>query len=131
VLAGYTLGHANTRDFLLARYGADGGLDNTFGDHGKVTTDVGGGNDYAENLAVDSTGRIVLVGRATSPTILDIALVRYHSNGALDSSFDGDGILTADFHGRGEFGQDLAFDPNGKVVATGRREQLVGAGLGP
>jgi hypothetical protein len=39
--------------------------------------------------------------------------------GTRDASFDGDGILTADFHGRGEFGQDPAFDPAGRIVAAG------------
>jgi uncharacterized delta-60 repeat protein len=119
LIAGYTLGPGINRDFLLARYRADGGLDATFGDHGTVKTDVSGGDDFAENLTVDGQGRIVLVGRATSPTILDMALVRYRPDGTLDTSFDGDGILTVDFHGRGEFGQDVALDGDGRIVAAG------------
>jgi uncharacterized delta-60 repeat protein len=119
VIAGFTLGAGINRDFLVARYDADGGLDTTFGDHGSVKTDIGGGDDFAENLAVDAQGRIVLVGRATSSTILDMALVRYHPDGTLDTGFDGDGILTADFHGRGEFGQDVTLDANGRIVAAG------------
>ena len=119
MVAGYTLGPSITRDFLLARYGTDGHLDTTFGDGGAVKTDVGGGDDFAENLAVDAQGRIVLVGRATSATILDLALVRYHPDGTLDSAFDGDGILTTDFHGRGEFGQDVTLDGAGRIVAAG------------
>jgi uncharacterized delta-60 repeat protein len=119
VIAGYTLGPNLNRDFLLARYRADGTLDSTFGDHGIVKTDLGSGDDFAESVAVDAKGRIVLVGRATSATILDMALVRYRPDGTLDTSFDGDGIVTADFHGRGEFGQDLAFDAAGRIVAAG------------
>jgi uncharacterized delta-60 repeat protein len=119
LVAGYTLGPRVNRDFLLARYTAAGGLDTTFGDHGVVKTDVGGGDDFAENLTVDGQGRIVLVGRATSPTILDMALVRYGPGGTVDTSFDGDGILTADFHGKGEFGQDVALDAAGRIVAAG------------
>jgi uncharacterized delta-60 repeat protein len=119
VIAGFTLGPKVNRDFLLARYLADGNLDTTFGDRGTVKTDVGGGDDFAENLAVDAAGRIVLVGRATSPTILDLAVIRYQPDGTLDAGFEGDGILTADFHGRGEFGQDLAIDGDGRIVAAG------------
>lgn len=119
VVAGYTLGAKINRDFLLARYHADGALDTAFGDHGAVKTDVGGGDDFAENLTVDAQGRIVLVGRATSPTILDLALVRYHPDGTPDTSFGTDGILTADFHGRGEFGQDVMLDAEGRIVAAG------------
>jgi uncharacterized delta-60 repeat protein len=113
LIAGYTLGAGINRDFLLGRYRADGTLLRT------VKTDVSGGDDFAEDLVVDDRGRIVLVGRATSSTILDMALVRYLPDGTLDTSFDGDGILTADFHGRGEFGQDVALDPEGRIVAAG------------
>jgi hypothetical protein len=83
-----------------------------------MKTDIGG-DDFAENLAVDAQGRTILVGRATSPTILDMALVRYDAASAPDPSFDGDGIITADFHGRGEFGQDLTLDSAGRIVAAG------------
>jgi hypothetical protein len=54
-------------------------------------------------VTVGAAGRIVL-GRATSPTILDMALARYDPDATLDAGFDGDGILSA------EFGQDLALD---------------------
>ena len=104
---------------MLARYHDDGTLDTSFGDHGAVRTDFGSGDDFAENIAVDATGRIVLVGRATSSTILDMALARYRPDGSLDTAFDGDGTLTADFHGRGEFGQDLALDAAGGIIAAG------------
>ena len=119
VVAGYTLGPHVNRDFLLARYNAAGSLDTSFGDHGTVNTDLGGGDDFAENLLVDAHGRIVLVGRAASATILDMALVRYSPDGTLDTGFDGDGIITADFDGRGEFGQDLALDAAGRIVSAG------------
>ena len=69
LVAGYTLGANVNRDFMLARYTDEGDLDSAFGDHGFVTTDVLGGDDFAENLLVDSHGRIVLVGRASSSTI--------------------------------------------------------------
>ena len=48
-----------------------------------------------------------------------MALVRYTAEGAPDTTFDGDGILTADFHGRGEFGEDVALDAEGRIVAAG------------
>ena len=64
-------------------------------------------------------GRIVVVGRATSATILDMAVVRYRDDGTLDTGFGADGMITADFHGKGEFGQDVALQPDGKIVAAG------------
>ena len=106
-------------DFLLAAYRADGTPNLGFGNLGSVTTDFGGGGAFAENLVVDAQGRIILVGRTLSPTILDMALARYNPDGTLDTSFANHGTLTADFHGRGEFGQDLALDSAGRIVAAG------------
>ena len=106
-------------DFMLARYDSDGVLDTAFGVGGVVKTDLSGGDDFAEGVTVDAAGRIIVVGRATSPTILDMALVRYTPDGTLDTSFAGDGILAADFHGSGEFGQDVALDSAGRIVAAG------------
>lgn len=126
LVAGSTLGPGVDRDFALARFTPGGALDTTFGDHGIAMTDVGGGDDFAESLAVDGQDRIVLVGRASSSTILDMALVRYQPGGTLDASFDGDGILTADFHGKGDFGQDVALDAAGRIVAAGYAGSVAG-----
>jgi uncharacterized delta-60 repeat protein len=118
VVAGYTIGTKLNNDFLLVRYGPNGDLDRGFGTLGVVKTDLGSGDDFAEAVTVDAAGRIVVVGRATRSTILDMALARYNPDGTLDPGFAGNGILTADFHGRGEFGQDLALDAAGRIVAA-------------
>ena len=119
LVAGHTLGSAGDLDFALARYTADGSLDHAFGTDGVAKTDFGGGDDFGEGLAIDADGRIVLVGRASSSTILDMAVARYRSDGSLDTAFGEDGKLTADFHGKGEFGQDVAIQADGKIVAAG------------
>ncbi len=119
LVAGHTLGTGLNTDFALMRYGSDGALDESFGKGGIVTTDIGGGDDFGEGLTVDTAGRIVVVGRATSSTILDMAVVRYDGNGTLDAGFGENGIVEADFHGSGEFGQDVAIQADGKIVAAG------------
>ena len=119
VVAGFTIGTKLNNDFLLVRYDPDGALDTGFGTLGVVKTDLGSGDDFGEDLAVDAAGRIVVVGRATSPTILDMVLARYTPDGTLDPGFASNGILTADFHGAGDFGQDVAFDSAGRIVAAG------------
>jgi uncharacterized delta-60 repeat protein len=119
VVAGHTIGTKLNNDFLLARYRPDGELDSGFGTLGVVKTDLGSGDDFAEDLTVDAGGRIVVVGRTTGPTILDMALARYNPDGTLDPGFASNGILTADFHGAGDFGQDVALDNAGRIVAAG------------
>ncbi|MFN8519815.1 MAG: Calx-beta domain-containing protein [Chloroflexota bacterium] len=119
LIAGTTVGAGGDRDLLLARVTSDGRLDATFGAGGILTTDLGGGDDFGEGLVVDDDGRIVVVGRATSPTILDLALERVRPDGTLDDGFGAHGVLTADFHGAGDLGEDVALDADGRIVAVG------------
>jgi uncharacterized delta-60 repeat protein len=122
LLAGYTIGAKLNNDFLLARYSTNGSLDTTFGTNGTTKTDISGADDFAEDLTTDAAGRIIVVGESTSPTsppFTDMALARYHPDGTPDTSFATNGILTADFQGRGDSGQDVALDAQGRIVAAG------------
>src|ERR1044071_4855271 len=49
-------------DFALVRYTAEGALDTSFGSTGKVITAIGSGDDYANSVAVQSDGKIVVAG---------------------------------------------------------------------
>jgi uncharacterized delta-60 repeat protein len=70
-----------TSDFALARYGADGRLDRTFGNAGMVVTDFSGAgsDDGAYGLAVDKAGRLVAAGYSGTGGTYDFALARYES----------------------------------------------------
>ena len=59
-------------DFALARYNTDGSLDTSFSGDGKQTTDFGG-DDGATGVALQSDGKIVMVGSSGN----DFALARY------------------------------------------------------
>ena len=84
VVAGSALA-ANSidEDFAVARYNADGSLDDNFGAHGIATIDLGTDNDFATGLAIESDGKIVLGGNAGE----DVGLVRLLPNGTLDITF--------------------------------------------
>jgi uncharacterized delta-60 repeat protein len=98
---------------------ARGDLDRTFGSAGKVTTDFGG-NESAWGLAVQSDGKAVVAGTRFDPGPSDdFVLARYTTSGALDSTFDGDGKVTTDFGGRSDGADDVAIQPDGKLVAAG------------
>jgi uncharacterized delta-60 repeat protein len=119
VIAGSTVGAiSQNHDFLLAGFRGDGTLNLGFGHFGFVTTDFGEGDDFAQNLLVDDQGEIVVVGRASSGTILDLALASYKPDGSL-ADFGRGGIFTADFHARGDFGQDLVIDSQNRIIAAG------------
>ena len=51
------------KDFLVARYNSDGGIDTTFGqDGGAVVTDFGGGDDRPFAVVIQSDGKIIVAG---------------------------------------------------------------------
>lgn len=87
-------GGSTWTDFAVARFTSTGALDTSFGGgDGLVNTPIG---TFAEAraLVVLPDDRFVLVGRATIGGIDQVAVARYAANGALDTSFSGDGIVT-------------------------------------
>jgi uncharacterized delta-60 repeat protein len=112
------------REFLVARYTPRGRLDRTFGGgDGFVQTDVFGHNE-ATGVALDRRGRIVVAGWGTDFTTGHVAVARYRSSGALDTSFatEGpDGIFTLDVNptGEGDLANDVAIDRQGRIVLAG------------
>ncbi|WP_327360960.1 calcium-binding protein [Streptomyces sp. NBC_01296] len=108
--------------FALVRLDAGGNLDPSLGGDGAVVAgftpaspqDAGG---TARGMALQPDGKIVSVGYVGN-TAFDIGVARYLPNGSLDPAFSGDGMVTADFGGT-EFGNAVAVQPDGKVVAAG------------
>jgi uncharacterized delta-60 repeat protein len=95
VAAGYSYNGSNNI-FALARYNPDGRLDTSFDGDGKLTTPIGSSSGYARSVAIQADGKIVAAGYAWNGTYDDFAIARYNADGSLDTSFDGDGILTTD-----------------------------------
>jgi uncharacterized delta-60 repeat protein len=112
-------------DIALARYNADGTLDGSFGVGGKVVTDFGLTHEWAEGLAIQPDGKLVVVGstRPFGPYDQhppDFALARYNPDGSLDTTFDGDGKASTAFTlGWSDRGNAVALAPDGKIVAAG------------
>ena len=106
-------------DFALYRYNTDGSLDSSFGTGGKVFTAVGSGNDFAESVAIQSDGKIVVAGYSYNGSNDDFALVRYNTDGSLDTSFDSDGKVTTDFGAGSDVANSVAIQSDGKIVAAG------------
>ena len=106
-------------DFALYRYNTDGSLDSSFGTGGKVFTAVGSGNDFAESVAIQSDGKIVVAGYSYNGSNDDFALVRYNTDGSLDTSFDSDGKVTTDVGSGSDVANSVAIQSDGKIVAAG------------
>ncbi|MCF6203041.1 MAG: DUF4347 domain-containing protein, partial [Methylococcaceae bacterium] len=118
LVAGHTLNGSN-RDFALTRYNADGSLDTSFGTGGTVTTDLGSNHDYAKSITVQADGRILVTGDTYNGSNSDFALVRYNTDGSLDTSFDTDGIVTTDIGSGLEKGESVTVQADGRILVAG------------
>jgi uncharacterized delta-60 repeat protein len=107
-------------DFALARYRRDGSLDPGFGGDGRVTTDVLGGSDQAQDVLVQPNGRIVTAGDSQSGSQADYSITRHLDNGQPDNTFSGDGLETESFSSTSqERINGLALQGNDKILAAG------------
>lgn len=102
----------------VVRYNANGSLDTTFGGTGKVTTDFPGNSEYANSIAVQVDGKIVVAGASNSGNTA-IALVRYNTDGSLDTSFGGTGKITTVIAGIDDAAESVALQSDGKIVVAG------------
>jgi uncharacterized delta-60 repeat protein len=130
VAAGQVLVNRPDFDFALARFDANGALDQTFGSGGKVTTTFGSTADFVDAVALQPDGRIVAAGSTgTSQQRDDVfALTRYTPDGTLDSSF-GDGGTTGFVTQSQNLAQSVLVQPDGKIVVAG--DSLVYSRPGP
>lgn len=117
-------GPGSLNDFALARYNPDGTLDNTFGTSGTVVVGFGG-DDYVKDLALQSDGKLVVLGTTYVGGNGNIVLTRYNTEGTPDATFGTNGIVTTDFGGN-DYASGLGLQSDGKIVITGKG----GAGSG-
>ena len=99
---------------------APGDLDTTFGGgSGKVITNVTDGYDWASGLVLQLGGEIITAGQA-SGSGGRFYLVRYLNDGSLDTSFGGgDGVVFTNFTPRADYGYEVTFDNNSRIVVVG------------
>jgi uncharacterized delta-60 repeat protein len=118
VVGGYTQDATNS-DFLVVRFTSVGTLDSSFDNNGKQTIDFGSSQDSASGVAIDSLGRIIIGGTTRNGTNNDFAVCRLTADGALDSSFDGDGKQTIDFGSPSDIANTVAVDSLDRVIVAG------------
>ncbi|MEO7801571.1 MAG: Ig-like domain-containing protein, partial [Ginsengibacter sp.] len=109
-------------DFIIARYNADGTMDNSFAFDGFLNIDLGG-DDIPKAIAIDQDDNIVVGGYSQIFDGADIersyfAIIRLTPGGFLDETFSGDGIELDGFSGLAA-ANAIALQGDGKILATG------------
>jgi uncharacterized delta-60 repeat protein len=108
-------GGAPASSFCVVRLrAANGTLDPTFGSGGKRVVDFGGDDESVHGAALQPDGKIVLAGDSR----LQVAVARLKANGALDTTFDGDGRKILNWGALGR-ATAVVVAPNGKILLGG------------
>lgn len=113
LIAGHSI--VSGYQFSIARLNSDGTLDTSFDGDGKVTTDASAQSfDYGETVLVLDSGKILVGGQSNG----GFALVRYNSNGSIDTTFGNAGIVLTPI-GAASTLYSLAELSDGKILAAG------------
>ena len=112
-----------TEAFGIARYLNNGLPDTDFGIGGKVSTLIGA-KCGASAVALQADGKIVVEGY-TSDTVgnsgnFDFMIVRYNTDGSLDTSFNLTGIVTIPLPG-GDLASVVQIQSDGKILVGGAK----------
>jgi uncharacterized delta-60 repeat protein len=100
---------------MVQRLNPNGTPDPTLGGDGTATVDFGGNDDFANAMALQPDGKIVLAGYIAGGIV---AVARLNSDGSPDGTFSTDGRATIDF-GDVAFGKAVALQGNGRIVVAG------------
>ena len=134
VVAGYSNNGFND-DFAVARYDEDGSLDESFGTGGVVKTNICDGctNSIATSVViqnVDGEQKIIVVGKTTLTGYgVDFVIVRYNTDGSLDTTFSATGTPGIDILEIGS-DNDVATSVVIQNAAEGQKIIVVGHSIG-
>jgi uncharacterized delta-60 repeat protein len=122
ILVGGLLYGEETSDYGLFQFNSDGSLDASFGSSGIVTSDPLGSVDDGEAIAVQSDGKILLVGHSDIEISgiqygKDFFMLRYNPDGTLDTTFGTGGFVREDFD-YFDNGVSVGIQSDGKIVAA-------------
>ena len=110
------------RDVLVLRCNSDGSLDSTFGKGGATTykSQAKENQHLGFGVALQPDAKIVVVGSTSNGKNHEVMLLRFNSDGSLDSSFGKGGIVTHSGLSNANFwGRAVAIQPDGKIVVVG------------
>ncbi|MCX7093517.1 MAG: hypothetical protein NTY50_08735 [Methylobacter sp.] len=106
--------------FILARLNNNGSLDDSFGGNGMVTTLTSSSVDRPTSVITQPDGKLLVAGYTYNGANYDFALVRYNSNGSLDTNFDGDGKVSTSISSYSDYAFSVIALADGKLLVVGR-----------
>jgi uncharacterized delta-60 repeat protein len=110
-------------NFAVMRHNIDGSLDVDFGQDGKIITSIDSASVYVEDLVIQNDGKIIVAGGAQDYGLgsdSDFAIIRYLTDGKIDSTFGYNGIIRTDISNHSaDNAKAITLLPNGEFIVAG------------
>ncbi|MCF2490706.1 T9SS type A sorting domain-containing protein [Dyadobacter sp. CY347] len=106
---------------LIGRSNAQpGSLDMSFGQGGKIVTDINDVNNLACATLIQPDGKVIVIGSSSSGSYQGyFSLVRYKTDGSIDQSFGVNGFVETHLNYDEAHAQAGLLQPDGKIVVAG------------
>ena len=112
-----------TADNGMVRLTSTGALDTSFGTGGRVITTIGSSSDFGNDVKIQQDGKILVSGYS-SIAGNDFTVVRYNSDGSLDTTFNSTGKVATNFNATtDDRGTRMFVQADGKIVLAGSTTQ--------
>ncbi|MCL1980995.1 MAG: delta-60 repeat domain-containing protein [Proteobacteria bacterium] len=116
----------NGLNFSLLRFNADGSLDPGFNGDGTVITSLSPGDDEALTVGLLSDGRIIAAGYAHNGRDRDLAMICFHPDGRLDTTFGDQGVVLTSIGNSNEEITAMTIGPSDMITVAGSTEGTAG-----
>ncbi len=133
VVAGYSKNSSGNFDLAAWRYNPNGTVDTGLNGSGIIVQNSaarGNGDDIGKALTIDANDRIVVAGSSVNTSgFTDMVVLRFKSDGALDTTFNTSGIVdlpALSGSNSNAVANGVAIDPQGRIVVTGSSGNSVG-----
>lgn len=117
---------AGLANFAVTRLNEDGTYDNGFNREGKALIDLGGRNNFASDLDIQTDGKIVIGGYVEVRNSYDFGIARLNASGTPDRSFGREGKKIIDFNAADDLCFSIAVENDGKILAGGYSNYFAG-----
>lgn len=103
-------------------YAQSGTYDTSFNGTGMVMGNYTSGNNSADNMVIQSDGKIVVSGATGTSSNINTGVSRYNTDGTIDTTFGTNGKMSfSSGTGTKSYLYDMALQTDGKIVIAGYR----------
>ena len=123
IIAGGQIGFGQNQNTKIgiAKYDSNGFLETSFGTNGKVQTQIDPimMKDNIRSLTLQNDNKIIAGGYSLNSSNYDFSILRYNSDGNLDSSFNLNGIINTDFNNSQDRAYGIIIQSDEKIIVGG------------